>query len=213
MEVIPGFIYVRTPKTASVSTVFTLSKMFRKVIQLDAAFMKFEDLPPLNVLKSADLIVVTEVWAKLLRATYPGMWLHRVSFAVSRNPYDKCISAWKYCSSTKENTLKFNLLNAPSTDSNWHDYVHFTRSQTDSLAENGKLIVDRILRFEDLDSEFKRFCLLHNFPVVSLPHVNKTKGRSNHTTLPLEDVELINKMYDQDFLILNYKKYHSSITI
>ena len=109
--------------------------------------------------------------------------------------------------------MKFNLLNAPSADTNWHDYVHFTRPQTETLAENGKLIVDKILRFEDLDRDFKRFCLLYNLPVVTLPHANKTKGRSSHTTLSLEEVELINKKFDQDFLILGYKKRHSGITL
>src|SRR5436305_12771898 len=47
-------------------------------------------------------------------------------FAVARNPWDRFVSGWKYCDSTRERSLQEVLDNLPLDG---HDFRHVTRPQ------------------------------------------------------------------------------------
>lgn len=96
-------------------------------------------------------------------------------FAVVRNPWDRFVSGWKYCSSTCDRTLGEVLADLPQQG---HDYRHVTRPQHATLFdERGAAAVDYLIRFERLQEGFDAVCDLIGKPRCRLPHRNRgTRG-------------------------------------
>ena len=92
------------------------------------------------------------------------------TFAVVRNPWDRFVSGWMYCRSTRRRTL-VDVLRSPPRQG--HDHRHVTRSQSETIYHSdGTLAVDRVLRYEDLDRGFAEVCALLGRPRTDLPRVN-----------------------------------------
>ncbi|HYJ86606.1 MAG TPA: sulfotransferase family 2 domain-containing protein [Pyrinomonadaceae bacterium] len=92
-------------------------------------------------------------------------------FSIVRNPWDRFISGWKYCASTRERSLHDVLANLPREG---HDYRHVTRPQHEILYdENGNLIVDYLMRFESLQQDFDKVCDIIGKPRLVLGHHNR----------------------------------------
>lgn len=138
----------------------------------------------------------------------------RVVFGVARNPYDRCLSSWKYCHSTKNRPLLDVLANPPKrtdTDSGnphhtpGHDYRHFTRTQSSFLFDvnHGP---DKILRFEHLFDDLQDFLDRYNVETFGrpLPHLNANPHPSVET-LTDEERWAIHRFYKEDFDNLGYK--------
>jgi len=110
----------------------------------------------------------------------------RFKFSIVRNPYDRFISICKF----------FDI--RPET----HGKGFFFRSQADFLYINGKLAVDYVGRFEDLENSFKHICNEIGTGVSLNPHVKPNDGGR----LGLEDVrDIVNKYYRKDFELFGYK--------
>jgi hypothetical protein len=81
------------------------------------------------------------------------------TFSFVRNPWDRLISGWLYCPQTQHLPLRTLLQNLPTPQSDPHGFVHITRLQRTILTDNqGKLIVDFLGRFENLQSDFNKVC-------------------------------------------------------
>ena len=141
----------------------------------------------------------------------PGDAIGCVTFAVARNPYTRCVSAWKYCSSTKHRPLLDCLRNPPQItdidiDKNWlkpgHDYRHFTKTQSHFIFDNG-LRPSHILSFENLEHDLQNLCQMYDIPFVKLHYYNV--GQYNHQLTDLE-YEAIYQSYKEDFDNLGYNK-------
>jgi hypothetical protein len=92
-------------------------------------------------------------------------------FAVVRNPWDRFVSGWKYCESTRERALREVLSALPRQG---HDYRHVTRPQHTTLfEERGEAVVDYLIRFERLQDGFDAVCDLIGKARCSLPHRNR----------------------------------------
>jgi hypothetical protein len=78
-------------------------------------------------------------------------------FTCVRNPFDRAVSGWRYLKSISGRRLEEALENPPVTG---HDFRHFTRPQSDILFDRstGGLVVDAIVRFETLQSDFDLIC-------------------------------------------------------
>jgi len=78
------------------------------------------------------------------------------TFAVVRNPWDRFVSGWGYCRSTRDRPI-VDVLRRPPLEG--HDYRHVTRGQSETLYRpDGTLAVDRLIRFENLTHEFAEVC-------------------------------------------------------
>jgi len=97
-------------------------------------------------------------------------------FSVVRNPWDRFVSGWKYCATTRDRSLHDVLADLPREG---HDYRHLTRPQHAILYdEEGRLIVDDVIRFESLQQGFDRVCDIIGKPRGELAPLNRgDRGR------------------------------------
>jgi len=140
---------------------------------------------------------------------YPDYFI----FTVSRNPWDRVVSGWKYLQKTfpahiertfaKNLSLKETLLNLPQSG---HDYRHITRNQIDILIDkSGKSILTDHIRFENLQEDFNIVCDKIGIPRQQLPHVNKTNHKHYTKYYDDETRELVAQKYARDIEYFGYK--------
>ena len=136
-------------------------------------------------------------------------------FGVARNPYDRCISGWKYCDSTRPRTLLDCLANLPDVDhvpSNptlvvGHDWRHFTATQCHYLYHETRLFtVDFLLRYENLEDHLMALCDHLNIQThkVRLKCVNAGYYRPKDVSLTDEERSAVYNHFKEDFNLLGY---------
>lgn len=148
-------------------------------------------------------------------------------FAVVRNPYDRALSEYFYanvCENCRDpnhmnNELKKRLgrhVSQPALSKSFlghcnhdfpqYDYVYDTSLAGRSNQTQPKRLVRHVLKFENLATDFQK--LMHRYGLnVSLP---EKKGNPSNRSLGVEDlseevVEIINKIYAQDFEAFGYE--------
>lgn len=127
-------------------------------------------------------------------------------FSVIRNPLDRFVSGWKYCSTTKNKSLSEVLENLPTFDENRHDFDHLTRTQCDVIYRENKLITNHLLKFETLQSDFDKLCDLINKPRVTLKKLNNTDHDDYSTYFKCDQIKRIFKSkYKEDVEKLGYE--------
>ena len=130
-------------------------------------------------------------------------------FSVIRNPWDKFISSWVYCNN-KDNffgnkTIKEVLLNLPSKETHSHHYWHLTKPQSSILVSNGKVNVDVLIRFENLQEDFNKLCDIIGIEKFKLPHLNKTTHGNYWEYFDAETTEIFMDKYGDDVKNFEYK--------
>ncbi len=111
----------------------------------------------------------------VLSPDYPSAPPGYFRFSVVRNPWDRFVSAWKYCPSTRHRSLHDVLADLPREG---HDYRHLTRPQHAILYdEEGRLNVDFIIRFESLQQDFDRVSDILDKPRRVLECLNRGARR------------------------------------
>ena len=134
-------------------------------------------------------------------------------FAVKRNPYDRVVSGWKYLQndlpSNVKRTLKRGLsfkdtlLNLPQKG---HDYHHITQLQTENLInQDGKLICNMLLRFENLQKDFDIVCKKIGLPSQKLPHLQKSEHKHYTEYYDDEARQIVAEKYAKDIEYFGYK--------
>jgi hypothetical protein len=150
---------------------------------------------------------------------YPDYFI----FAVSRNPWGRFVSAWKYLQKSfhksiertfiKGLSLKETALNPPkSVRSGFcpgvrdHDYRHMTRNQIDILIdESGKFIPNMVIKLENSQEGFNAACDKIGIPRQQLPHHNKTKHKHYTEYYDDETREIIAERYAKDIEYFGYE--------
>ncbi len=124
-------------------------------------------------------------------------------FAVVRNPWDRFVSGWKYLESTRDRTLRDLLMNLPSSGK---EYRHLTRPQHTTLYDDGgRLVVDYLIRFENLQPDFDEVCRRIGKPQRRLPHVNQTRRDHYAKYFDAECRDLFMQHFARDVELFNYK--------
>ncbi|HEX6901226.1 MAG TPA: sulfotransferase family 2 domain-containing protein [Thermoanaerobaculia bacterium] len=124
-------------------------------------------------------------------------------FAVVRNPWDRFVSGWKYCASTRERTLKEVLADLPRQG---HDYRHVTRPQHAILFDDpGELIVDFLIRFEQLQEGFDAVCDRIGKPRCPLSHRNRGSRGHYRDYFDAESRRMFLRHFARDVEIFGYE--------
>lgn len=124
-------------------------------------------------------------------------------FAVARNPWDRFVSGWKYLAATRDRTLRDILRNLPAEGK---DYRHLTRPQHETLYDqNGRLIVDYLIRFESLQQGFDEVCDIIGKRRRKLPHVNRGDRAHYSKYFDEECRELFLRHFARDIELFGYQ--------
>lgn len=147
-------------------------------------------------------------------------WNTAVEFAVVRNPWDRLVSLYEYLRSFRlersfrksnqclesfqsfvEKVTSNSSFVKPLGKSNVRDF-----SQANPQVEWLRCGVDKILRFENLEQEWKEFCLMVGFPIAPLSHKHKTKNRSDYRIYYKTDdmVQKVRHFYWEDIKQFGY---------
>lgn len=185
------FIFVRVPRTASSSMEKSLEKYHVK------KYDKLCNIPGSLKLSHIDI--------KALKNRNYDILNGKFKFAFVRNPFDRLVSYYHYYSKRIKNfrifIMKY-LLNGDKLSSRnfWYDQSYWLTN------ESGKIDVDFIGRFENLEDDFKKICEMIEIPYTPLPWLKKSKGRSHYTKY--YDSKLIKIVKDKcrkDLELFNYR--------
>lgn len=94
------------------------------------------------------------------------------SFGVSRNPWDRYVSFVAYNKRMDHSSQP--LLQAVR-ENIYHEYFHIHSTRHMLFDRRGKLCVDTVLRFENLNEEFQAMCRRLNLDSKPLIHKNKSE--------------------------------------
>jgi hypothetical protein len=129
----------------------------------------------------------------------PEVYAACFKFATVRDPYDRLLSEWKYMNQRREVPFR-QLVDAVI---NLRPARHLVPQTTYVLDHNGKMIVDKIIRFESLGADFREISKEVFGEAVDLPHKNKSVEQH----MPVIDQDTRNalyKRYECDFDLFQY---------
>ncbi len=183
-------IFIHIPKTAGISIAKTL---FGNLVGSHRTYRDYEKIYPKSTLRKYFVFAfVRHPYTRLCSSFY---YLKNGGI----NEYDKEFSE-KYLKNYidfKSFVLEF--LNEQTI----YSYIHFIPQFEFLINNKGKIELDFIGRYENLNNDFAYVVKKLKLKNVQLPHLNKT-GKKDCQLTP-EVKEKIYLLYKKDFALLNYK--------
>lgn len=140
-------------------------------------------------------------------------WQNKFTFAFVRNPYDKVCSHYRY--RVKTNQTKLN--DKPLSFSEWvlrsyheqdpfyYDNPKMFMPQSKWLSDDsGKILVNKIYHFEQLNEDFKHLCQ-HLSIDAQLPHLKASKRVDYRTFYDRKTKNIVESCFAEDFKNFNYQ--------
>jgi len=126
-------------------------------------------------------------------------------FTFVRNPWDRCVSNffWHRKRYPEKRHAKMSFEDyLDDLDSDWTT----SYNQIDWLVDrSGKICLDFIGRFENLEEDFSKVCVALGIKNDKLPHVNKSPHRSYRTYYDKDGLIKVKRFYKRDIEYFNYK--------
>lgn len=195
-----NFLFVHVPKTGGSSirhalTPFSLPKnedVFRRI----SSNLPLRENPLKLRLRTHD----TAAWARTKLGAEIFEKLH--SFAVVRNPYTRAISYYEYLRQNPKHPKNQAIQNM-----SFEEYLlwdgHKALQSRHLCDANGNLLINQVLRFENMAEEFSSVC--NDIGVsVDLPRINTSSQMPVTKYLTPRICELIEQIYEQDFKLFDY---------
>lgn len=142
-------------------------------------------------------------------------WNTYTKFTVVRNPWDRALSDYVWLNrfntincSFKDFLLKRGKLSKILTDKEDKSYRgDHLYPQVDFLKIEDELVIDSVIRFENLRTELQHFLKPLKINGKALPHDKKSKKHFKHYSHFFRDheIELVENLYKDDIRFLNYK--------
>ncbi len=163
-------IFVHIPKDAGQS----IERVFLDLLDLKwetraPLLLRYNDRPELGPPSLAHLRADEYVRYKYLSKE---LFDEYFKFTFVRNPWDRTVSIYKYFNFNTRFEFKFFLENVLKQGL-WQEKNWFVRPQSDFVcAEDGRILVDFIGRFENLQNDFYIVCKKIGLPPTEVPHSN-----------------------------------------
>ena len=143
-----------------------------------------------------------EKFGKWDRETYKDYKI----FATIRNPFDRLVSGYHYSqfgqSFGSNKPLKFSefIRQLPTRAGNFTWWTHLRMPMSSMLYDGEGLIVDRLVRFENLNEEFESCCKWLGVKGVKLKKTNVSRPNNEYRSLYTSaDKQLVYKIFEKDF--------------
>ncbi|MCV2869480.1 sulfotransferase family protein [Defluviimonas sp. WL0002] len=213
------FIFVHIPKTAGTS--IDLALRDHSLPRATRGRHLLAKLNPFPVAPDRVVMPMHSTAAQIRRKMGSEAYAQFTSFAFVRNPFDHALSHYEYlklyryervarrvASMSIEEYLRWRMAARPwDRTLQTGRFVHLPDQAAFVVDGKGKVIVDRVMKFETLTSDFERLCRELKVPVAPLEHRRKTERaeRSNlREQLSDQAVGLIRRLYARDFELFGY---------
>lgn len=212
-------VYIKTAKTGGTTFIEVLKELANKS---SVNYLQFSDM---EKAKKGDILMIVNDQLRFFKERYPNIFDNSYFVMISRNPYTRLLSGWKYHPMTKHKTLDTLLLSPiyppkKPYEVEWKKemprhtwdlfsmYNHFYCTQTETSVFDDVFIVDYILVFEDLNNEILKFFKHIEFDgIINIPHLNKSNSYGIEYLKDKQHIiNEINKLFDDDFQLLGYNK-------
>lgn len=135
-----------------------------------------------------------------------SIWDKLFKFSVVRNPWDLCVSHYFYRQREEhEEAIDINFKEWLMNDKKREPIMWQASTQYDCLTVNGKLAVDFIGRFENLQNDFNKICERISISPISLYKRNSTKHEHYSTYYDKETKEYVFNLLKKDIETFNYE--------
>jgi hypothetical protein len=192
------FIFLAFNKTGS-SSVEKALKQFRNPLTHYLLKKKYERLPNDNkyIFKHAAPVLVRELVGT-------QVWDEYTTFTFVRNPWDRIVSLYHY-------QRKINSNRSSLAQESFDEWIKGGGTGTVRKLvseficdENGKVIVDFVGRFENLEQDFNKVCNMIGVD-CQLPHVNRTVRTEYRDYYTRETREIVRSIAQPDIEMFGYE--------
>lgn len=211
------FIFVHVPKTAGAAAQRMLTpyaiEQERTLMRSLKRRLPFREDPSKVHFRTHEPAVY--IRKKLGPEAYAGFH----SFAVVRNPFDQAVSHFEYMKQYRSERIAASFEHISFRDylkmrltpfRPWHRiFVHLPDQAYFVVDGRDNIIVDRILRFENLNRDLDALFAHLGLDPGPLPEFNVTKSRKRggdrlSSYYGAEEIALVQELYERDFRVFGY---------
>ncbi|MBU2927583.1 sulfotransferase family 2 domain-containing protein [Winogradskyella psychrotolerans] len=135
-----------------------------------------------------------------------------IKVAIVRNSYDRAVSSYLHMGG--DLSFKDFVKTYYTTEGRDHNDLAHKRTQLDYLRnKKGEIVVDNILRFENLNEDFKRFKDKYNLKVDEMPHIGKQRDKKKYQEFYCdESFAIVSEVFKEDIEYFNFKMDTTNLT-
>jgi len=193
------FIFIRVPKTASTSIQLALGKICGPG-DIVSAFRE-PNIAPDHHPRNDEGYVPHTAARKIKRKITPEIWNRYFKFAFERNPFDKMVSQYhmKISKGYDKSFKEFCLECAGG--------VRSFRKGIELYSKGGKIVVDFIGKYENLNEDFNFVCEKLNLPKLELTRerARPRKEKDYRKYYDDETRKIVEERFSREIKLFNYK--------
>ncbi len=209
------FVFVHIPKTAGSSIEKELAKLYPSYIWRPSK-ISFALRIILNLYPNPIRAKKHDNAIKIRQNIGDKKWEEYFTFAFVRNPWDLMVSSYEWwvqkaheCKVFEEHVQKIKKMS-------FSEFIHskYGREMINEVEgnifdwisdEKGKIIVNFVGKFENIDEDYKKICERIGLPYKRLPHINKTKRKDYKKYYNKETKDIIAKRFKKTIDKFGYK--------
>jgi hypothetical protein len=202
------FIFIHVPKNAGLSITAALEPFADKPQRTQ--LRRFLSLLPVREDPTKAFFRWHTTAAQLKRKLPAEVFDGYLKFAVVRNPYDRAVSYYHYLVQNAEHHRHDKIRGMSFRDYLDYDAERIARGRSQTQLscvadETGRVLADRILHFESIETEFAALCRELSLPIKGLPTVNASRKAEDLSPYADDQARaLVERLYGDDFKAFGY---------